>query len=425
MCRLLIVAVVLTCAGLARAEAPGMLTAEAAVGLAMSRNRDVIGARLDLRAVEVERLTARLYPNPVLSYTIGNLVLGRGNDQQVGARPGFGDQTNHAVTVSEVIDIWAKRSARIRVADRSIEHQRLVLEDALREIAYDVRAAFSEVLREQSERSLASNAGARYDDTIRLTRARRAAGEISDTELKKVELEGLRYQNAIIDADTQLDLARQKLAVLLALRSVTELPPALVEDDFARPALSTDQLVERALQLRPDWRAVRADRLRAEAAVSQARREAFPDLSLGLGYTHSNFTVSGDNANTLSMSASLPLPIFDRNQGNIAHAHVDVQRADNEAQRIELQVRHEVAEAVRRSARSAKLVGIYEGGMLERADAALRVAEKSYKAGAVSLLELLEAQRTYLEVRGAYLRALHDYRQANIDVIHVVGGQTN
>jgi outer membrane protein TolC len=66
---------------------------------------------------------------------------------------------------------------------------------------------------------------------------------------------------------------------------------------------------------------------------------------------------------------------------------------------------------------------MYEGapGMQEKAETALRVAEKSYKAGAISLLELLEAQRTYLDTRGRHLRALHDLRQANIDVTHAVG----
>ena len=402
------------------------LTPDAAVSIALERNRDAIAARLDLKGAEVERLTAKLYPNPIVSYTMSNLVLGQANTQS-GATPHatFFDQTVHTVGVSEVIDIWAKRTTRMRAADRGIDRQRLLLEDALREIAYAVRAAFSDVLREQSEHILAKETQARYDETIRLTRARRAAGDISETELKKVELEGLRYQNAVIDADMELDLARQKLASLLAMDPTQGLPAALVEDTFSRGTLAADQLVQRALELRPDVKAVRAEHARADASVVQARREAFPDISLGLSYTHSNFTISGDNPNSLALSLSLPLPVFDRNQGLIARARLDILRADNDAQKIELQVRHEVADAVRRAARSAKLVQIFEGGMLERADTALQVAEKSYKAGAVSLLELLEAQRTYLETRGSYLHALHDYRQANIDVIHAVGGEAN
>lgn len=409
--------------GVAAAES---FTPDSAVALAMARNRDVIAARLELKAAEVERITARLYPNPVLSYTLGNLVLGSGNPQApANIRPSFGDQTVHTLALTEVIDVWAKRSARIRAADRGIDHQRLLLEDALRDIAYAVRAAFVEVLREQSESQLARETRARYEETVRLTRARRAAGEISESELKKVELEGLRYENELIEADLQLDLARQRLSALLAMRSPAELPGELSEDKLERPSLSVEALVQRALEQRPDVRAVRADRQRAEASVGAARREAFPDLSLGISYTHSEFTISGDNPNSLALSLSFPVPIFDRNQGAIAKARLEIARADNDAARVELQVRQEVADAVRRTTRSRTLVEIYEGGMLDRAETALKVAEKSYKAGAVSLLELLEAQRTYLEVRGAYLKVMHDYRQAIVDVNHAVGGNSN
>jgi hypothetical protein len=99
--------------------------------------------------------------------------------------------------------------------------------------------------------------------------------------------------------------------------------------------------------------------------------------------------------------------------------------------RLRLAVAGDVAQAVRRAARSQTLLAIFEragegatadaGGMLARAESALRVAERSYKAGAISLLELLEAQRTYLDTRGQYLRAVHDFRQATIDVAHAVG----
>ena len=150
--------------------------------------------------------------------------------------------------------------------------------------------------------------------------------------------------------------------------------------------------------------------LRAEADISAAKREAFPDISLGVGYTHSNFTVSGDNPNSLALTLSLPLPIFDRNQAGIGRARLSLKRAENDAAKIQISVEHDVADAVRRTQRAQALVQVFEGGMIDRAETALKVAEKSYKAGAVSLLELLEAQRTYIETRAQYLRARHDWQ---------------
>jgi outer membrane protein TolC len=135
----------------------------------------------------------------------------------------------------------------------------------------------------------------------------------------------------------------------------------------------------------------------------------------------SEFIASGDNPNTFGLSLSLPLPLFDRNQANVGRAELDIRRASNDAERIEIVVRQEVADAARRVERAKTLLGVFEGGMLERADNALRVAEKSYKTGAISLLELLEAQRTYLETRAQYLRAQYDYRQSRVDLRSAIG----
>jgi cobalt-zinc-cadmium efflux system outer membrane protein len=334
------------------------------------------------------------------------------------------DQTVHTFFIGGIVDVWAKRSARLYAAGRGLERRRLLVADALREIAWAVRTAFAEILRERSELDLARETRARYDETIRISRARREAGDISEAELRKIELEGLRYRNAEIDGDMELDLARQKLAALLALAPSAPIDPA-AEPAAARAPLALPALTDRALAERPDLAAARAGRAAAEASLAQARREALPDISLGVGFTHSEFTVSGDNPNALALGLSLPLPVFDRNQANIGRAALDIRRADNEAERLSIQIRHEVADAVRRATRAGALLDVFEGGgMLDRADTALRVAERSYQAGSLSLLELLEAQRTFIETRAQYLRAAHDYRQSLVDVAHAVGENT-
>jgi cobalt-zinc-cadmium efflux system outer membrane protein len=398
------------------------LTIDDAVATAMQRNRDLIAARLEVEAAELDRVQAGLYPNPVFSYTVGNIVAGTANPQGTNVQAGGFDQTVHTLSIADVIDVWAKRNAHIRAAKRGIEYQKIIVEDALREISYAVRSAFGEVVSEQWELQLAKETRSRYDETIRLSRARYAAGDISEAELRKIELEGARYQNDVIDGEMELDLARQKLSVLMGLRP-SELAPAVVEPNERRTTLSLPELVQRAMHDRPDVRANLAAQSRADAELSSAKRDALPDISLGLGYTHSNFTVSGDNPDSLYLSLSLPLPIFDRNQANIGRARLHRKLAENDQTRLQLNVEHEVADAVRRSQRAQALLAVFEGGMLERSESALRVAEKSYKAGAVSLLELLEAQRTYIETRARYLRARRDLQQGLIDVTHAVGGE--
>jgi cobalt-zinc-cadmium efflux system outer membrane protein len=414
------------------------LTMDQAVAIALARNRDVIAAKLDVEGAQLDVVAARIYPNPTFEYAVGNLVLGHGNPQTPAmVSPRFFDQPVQSIGVTEVVDVWAKRSARIRAASHGVEQRRWLTEDALRQIVYAVRSAFADVVREQSERDLAHEVVGRYAETVRLSQARFRAGDISEADLRKIELEGLKYDNDVIDSDMQLDLARGKLAALLALPSARDLPADRLREPDARPAYDIARLTEAALDRRPDLRAATAAQGLAAAQLSAAHREIYPDISLGVTYTHDDFTISGDNPNTLALSLSLPLPLFDRNQANVGRARLDIRRAENDADRLRLAVAYEVAETVRRAARSQALLAVFEGapvagtmsatgtsdrgGMLSRAETALRVAEKSYKAGAISLLELLEAQRTYLETRAQYLRAVHDFRQAAIDVTHAVG----
>jgi len=442
-------------AEVAPAAAVGALTMDEAVRIALERNREVIAARLDIEAAQLDVVAARIYPNPVASYSVGNLVL-RGNTQGGTVEPGFFSQPVQTVGVSEIIDIWAKRGARTRAAERGVEEKRFQVEDALREIVYAVRSAFADVTREQHERQLAREIADRYSDTVRVSRGRFRAGDISEAELRRVELEGLRYTNAVIDADLQLDLAREKLARMMGLASGAQLPVQVAELADVRRAYSVPSLISLAMEYRPDVRAASAAHRTAEAQLESAKREVYPDISVGAAYTHSAFTVSGDNPDTLGLSLSLPLPLFDRNQAAIGRSSLDIRRADNEFERLRVAVAHDVSEAVRRADRSRALIDVFEGtveeteaatptptptptgngakamppspalppekrGMLARAENGLRVAEKSYQAGAISLLELLDTQRTYLDVRGQYLRALYDYRQAAVDVNHAVG----
>lgn len=433
---------VLLAGGIVCAAAPALaagLTAEQAVAVALQRNRDVIAARLEIEGSELDVVAARLYPNPTLGYAIGNLLLGTANLQNPVPTSSFADQPVQTIGVSEIVDVWMKRSAHIRAAEKGVERRRLLTEDALREIVYGVRSGFAEAVREQEERQMAREFADRYAQTIKISQARFKAGDISEADLRKIELEGLRYQNAVIDAEMQLDVARSRLAALLGL-PVGQLPPALAApaDAAARPGFDLAGLTARALERRPDLRAAGAARIQADAQVASAERDALPDITLGAAYTHSAFTTSGDNPNTLGLILSLPLPLFDRNQANIGRARLDQRRADNDGERLRIAVARDVAEAVRRGTRAATLLAVFErptgadvpgtptgtsdkGGMLSRAETALRVAEKSYRAGAISLIELLEAQRTYLDTQAQYLRALYDLRQATVDVAHAVG----
>lgn len=412
------------------ADAPqGTITVEEAVGTALHRNRDIMAAQLRIEAADLDRIEASLYTNPSLAYAVGNLVVGKGNPGNAASgeapvRPGFFEQPVQSIGVTQTLDVWAKRGTRVRVANKGIEIARLEATDAVRQVVHDVRSAFSEVVREQFERELSREMRDRYSDTVRLSRSRYSAGEISETELRKVELEGMKYQHRVLDAEMQLDLARERLAGLLAI-GVHALPANAAPPTLPEIGGGVDAMVDRALLRRPDLLALREAKGMSEAMVARERREVLPDLTVGLGYTHSAFLASGDNPNTLGLNFSVPLPLFDRNQAGIGRAELEVRRVENDMARLSLQIKREVAEAARRAEWSRARVDLFEReGMLDRAAKALQVAERSYRAGAISLLELLEAERTYLETKADYLVARDERQRAIYDLLFAIGSES-
>ena len=392
-----------------------------AVALALSRNRAILSARLQVEDAELERLGAGIYANPELSYGLENFIMGDPNPEYSALHLRPLTQRVQSVGISQVLDVWFKHSLRVDAADKGVEQTRLSAEDAVRSIRYAVRSAFAQVLREQQESDFANLIRARYDDTVNLSRKRFAAGAIAENEFKKIELESLKYVNSAINAQFELNLARQELAELLAFDSSAELPERLPDEPLQRQQVDLPALTATALQTRPDLRAAKATQLQATLQLKAEEREPFPDVTLGVGYTDSKFQASGDNPHTLSLDLSIPVPLFDRNQAGIGHAQIAVRRAENAYALLVLTVRYDVSEAVRRLQRAQALTAAFEGGMLARAEQSLAVAEKSYKAGAISLLETLEAQRTYIELRASYLATLYDFNQAAIDVAFATG----
>jgi cobalt-zinc-cadmium efflux system outer membrane protein len=131
--------------------------------------------------------------------------------------------------------------------------------------------------------------------------------------------------------------------------------------------------------------------------------------------------VSGDNPQSLGLTLSVPLPLFSRNQGEIAKARALLARAEDAARAAEAGVSHDVTAAHARYAAAAEKVARYDGGALARAERSLAVSERTYRSGDRSLLEFLEAQRTFIAVRSDYLDTMYELRAARLELEQAVG----
>jgi cobalt-zinc-cadmium efflux system outer membrane protein len=193
--------------------------------------------------------------------------------------------------------------------------------------------------------------------------------------------------------------------------------------ELAAPNVAVDDvgLVDAAMDNRPDVAALQRAREQADLALQLARRERYPDITVGADYTHSEFVVSGDNRNIIGFGFSLPLPVLNQNQGEIAKAEVAMRQAENDLARLRLDIAQEVHDALERYHSLQRVRQVFESGYLDRARLTVTAAETSHRAGAASLIELLDAERTYTATQTDYLDTLFAARSSLNNLEKVIG----
>ncbi len=376
-------------------------------------------ARAAEEAARADVVQAKLRPNPTLNLGASNLPL-QANPPPAGNGPGLTNNLVASVEVDQPFELGGKRSRRVAVASGALSGAGLSRADALRTARAGLRLAFWGAVRARERRALAEAVRARSTETLRIMRARYANQDISALDLDKIELEAAQQENDLADA-----VANERAAVADLLRLVGPgAPPAVaVSGDLASraPPLEEARLAGSAWAHRPDLAAARRAVETARASLALAEAQAVPDVTVGVGYSRSRALQSGDNPQTLGLTLSVPLPLFSRNQGEIAKARVEVSRAEDAARALEAGIAREVAAAHARYVAAAEKVARYDGGALARAERALAVAEKTYRSGDRSLLEFLEAERTFVVVRADYLDTMYELRAARLELEQAVG----
>lgn len=400
---------------------PARLDLDTALRLARERGLDVLLAEAAVAGARGDLEAAGAVANPTVSLGYGRSTpFGRCTDA-TGASVACRPLPDAALSASlsdggAVADALAgKRGLRTAVARRALEAARLSRDDAIRVLEGAVKAQFASTALARAALDFSREAASAADRTLALTRAREQAGAISEADVARVETQKLEADQAVDGAQAALAAARIGLATLLGARG--EIPAFQVEPGgldrvTVPPALAAADraaLVARALADRPDLRAAERQVAQSEAALALARRMRVPDVSLSLSYAQQGTTNAAVSPPTWTVGVALPLPVFYRQQGEIARAE-----ADAAARRLALAQAQasatadvEGAWAAYQAARSQ--AERMQGRLLERAHTALDLVTVQYEKGAASLLDLLDAQRTWIGVRSEYFQDVEAY----------------
>ncbi|WP_242335788.1 TolC family protein [Anaeromyxobacter sp. SG66] len=393
---------------LASAAGAEPLTSERAVAIALERNPELAGLAAEARAARARLADAELplRANPEISAAAGPRSRG---DRRT---------TDVEVAVSQRVELFGQRGARIDVtsAERDVSEARLAARRV--GLASEVRASFARVLAAERLIALAREDLTVARDAVHAVERRFELGATTQLEVNAARVEGARAARAVAVASRRQASALSELRTLLGSEPGTplELAGALPRAIRAAP-LDTEGLVNRALSARTDLVAARRELAAAESEVRLARRESLPAPAIGGRYSRE------EGADIVLGTLTFELPVFNRNQGGRGVASARVARAEAEVAAAERRVREEVRLAVSRLETAAEAAQAFEGEALAGAAANVTLATKAYDAGKIGVAELLLIRRGAVEARREHVEALAELAEAEAELARAMGSE--
>ena len=408
------------CSSAARADTalPSPLSLGQALALFRQDGFDLLVADADVEAASGDVVVANAVANPTATGGYLRSFFANGlYESHSGWLVGIGDSNAIADALA------GKRGLRGRVAQAALAAARMRRQDVRRTLEVQVKDQYVAVAAADGALRVAREVAETASHTFALSQIRYERGAISEVDLAKTETAKLEADQAIAAAAQALEQAKVALAFLVGRRSPGpeydvdpgeirfRVPSALAG---ATPA----SLIESARRARPDLLAQGSQRDRAGAAAALARRQRFPDLGLSLQYQQEGSANPAVGAAqpitppTLQISLSGTLPIFYQQQGEIRRAEADVATQTALLAKVQAQIAADVESAFAAYETTRALVERMEGHLLERARRARDLTALQYEKGATSLLDYLDAQRTYIAVNAEYLQDLANYWDA-------------
>ena len=386
------------------------LSVNDALGLFVSQNLDVLIAKYGIEYTKGQEVTARLFPNPLLSVgTLSSYTQGRtlSNSGQLFTQ------------VSQLFELAGKRGYRIESAGFGAQSAEAAFEDAVRQLGFTVKDTYYRTQLAQRRLVLAEENRERFSRILDINTIRFKKGYIAEVDLIRIRLQMVDFQSQVIQSLQEAESAKGELRQLLRLspKTVLELTTEL---GFRRIDPDIEKLRVAALAVRPDIRAKRYTFSQRESDLKLAKAYRIPDVTIGAGYAVQG-AQGPDNPGQVALNAGIPLPLFNRNQGGIRQAEVSLQSAEADLDKTVNRVENEVEVAYRNLLQSRRLVEAYFGEVLEDARSTFSIVERAYERGGATILDLLDAARTSRTIQQNYIEALFDYQHHLFQLESAVG----
>jgi outer membrane protein, heavy metal efflux system len=372
--------------------------------------------QINVQEMKAQEITAYLRPNPQLTLSA--------DGTQIAPHEGIWKPLSGTAPLSSFSYLHErdhKRELRLQSAQEGTQIASAQHQDLERNLLFNLRSQFVQTLEAKAVFELAHQELDYYDHLIDISRTRYSKGDIAQIDLDRIELQRVQYESDLQTAEVNLRTAKIQLLILLNDRTPVEQFDVIGPFDFLDQLQPLDAFRQIALDTRPDLKAALDSVQQANTNHRLAIANGSTDPTLAAWYTY-NPSFSNPYANqTLGVSVSIPLRIFDRNQGEKARTQLDIGRNQRLTDAVHAQVFGDVDSAYAQIDSNLILLRPYKAKYLIQATRVRDTVTYAYQRGGASLLDLLNAQSDYRNVQLAYLQLIGSYLTAASQLNLAVG----
>ena len=380
-----------------------LVTLADAIEIFLRQNLQLVAARYDIETAEAEKLTARLRPNPQLTFGLSDLPVNLSG-------PLIKEQT-YNYGISRTIELGGKRSKRIETAEANSDVARGQFQMVVWQLTNDVKRKFYTVVLNQSLLNLARENETTFAEIVKHTTELMNAGEISGLDLNRVEVEKLKFDTDLANAERDYEVALRDLRFALGGDYRVMDIEVTGSIDYEAHQFSYGELLDLALAARPDLKAAKLSERAADANIRLQDAQRIPDLNLGGGIQQ---VPTGTSSFTFGVG--FEIPTSNRNQGERAKAFIEKKKAENQEQLLTNQVRSDVDKALVAFQMQKRRVDLYRTGVITKVNDIQNMTQIALQAGESSTLDLLDAIRTRRDTLAGFYQTLFDYQMSLLDV---------
>ena len=386
--------------GVAQTQGPVKITLDEAIQLALKHNHSMLAARTTIPQNQAQEVTANLRPNPALFADWEYLPLFTPSAQNTTY---LHDSTEADLGLSYLIERGKKRQHRLRAAKDQTAVTVSTVADNERTLTFQVASGFVGVQLAESTLDLAEQDLKSFQKTSDISQLRFEKGDMSENDFLKIKLQLLQFETDVEQAQLARVQGLSDLRQLIGYEAVPADYDVAGAFDYSPLKLNLQDLQLKALAERPDLRAARQGTTAANSQYLLAKANGKVDVTVQANYSHVNAI------NTATFYTSVPLPIFNRNQGEIARTKFAITQSQELEKGQNNQVLTDVRDAYENLQTNDLIVRLYRSGYLDKAQKSRDISEYAYQRGAASLLDFLDAERSYRATQLGYRQALASY----------------